>query len=160
MDDENSRKQTNYTSVVLLSAVSAALLTLIMMNTYKTDANRDELKTRERPGKDLDFFFVDPEYVVFREQVSQLPSGDEVAYDPFILNRLNFPETYELIMEAVFPVTSFDRTQVLIYSNNLIKTVTIRSKPITIPHKDVQYRKQKDDDIAKSLKLMENVKYE
>ena len=159
--DERKKETAKYSGgTVMLSAVAAALLTVVMMNSFKTDVNRDELLTRLGNNKRIRFFFVDPEYVVFEDQVSTVPSGLDVAYSPFILNRLNFPETHGIIADAIFPVTSEDRSRELVFSENRIIETTDRARLIVVPMKDPDYLQEKEKDIAGCLKLMDRVQIE
>ena len=158
MDEKKKKKRTNYVAVAILSAVSAALLTVIVLTSARPTQYRDELLGRTEGKKKFEFYFVDPGYVIFADQINKLASGLDVAYDPYTLNRLNFPDTYDTITKAVFPVRLAEaRERTLLWQDGRITRIQDRAQSIVVPNKNPEYLSEKEKEISQCVKLMDQV---
>ena len=128
-------KKPSYTATIVATAIVSAIVTLVAVNQYNANNKKKSIDLLQmRTNEVTDFYFIDPEYIVFEEQ---LQKNDDliVGVNAHLLNRSNFPETYEIISSAVFPV-EFNRTLRLKYSkNNKIINAHLNSFDIYIPYR-------------------------
>ena len=148
----------NYATVTIFSAVSAALLTLIAFTSYSDKKFTDELLKRKGVNDKITFYFIDPEYIVFKDQISTNKDDNSLnVYNPYNLNKLNFPETYSSIVKAIYPIKTNTRTLELVYANGKITQMNNYGKNIYLPYSNRSYLEQKKTDIGECVKKMEEI---
>lgn len=155
MAPSRKKKKPNYAATIIATAAVSAVVTLIALNSYKnTHTVSDTLKSRDE--EETEFYFVDPEYIVFKEQLQE-HRGLVTGLNAHLLNEGNFTETYDLIRRAVTPV-QYNRTLVLTYkrSTNSLKT-QLSPINIFIPYRINFDSKEEEAELQKCITSMQKM---